>query len=406
VPTITACVPLLDGVYDIVVDGRTIASVSPSEAATDLCAGPTLFDIQVNGYAGRTCRIPSAGKQDALAWIARVLRERGIGWWLPTLTTTAPEALEKAFTHCARALDHDPDTASSIPGFHLEGPYISPVDGPRGAHQREHVRPPDWDEFQRLQAASGGRIRIVTLAPEVDGAVEFIEKCAVSGVVVGMGHTNLDRDALRRAVDAGATLSTHLGNGAHDLLQRHHNYIWYQLACRRTFASFIADGHHLPQECLYSMIHAKGVDRSILVSDSVLLGGMRPGRYRVRGREVEKLPSGRIVLPNTPNLAGSAGNLLECTENAIRTAGLSHAQGWQLASVNPARLLGLDDRLGLEPGREASLTVYRYIEEEKRSRIEIVETWVAGAKVFDARTTQRAALPDVPPDADPDRDGR
>lgn len=397
--TITAHVPLLDGVFEIAIDGSAITSVTPSQQETDLCAGPTLFDIQVNGYAGRTCRIPSPEKRDALAWIARLLRERGVGWWMPTITTGTGAELEAAFAYCARVLDEDPGTAASIPGLHLEGPYISPVEGPRGAHQLEHVRPPDWDEFQRFQEASGGRIVLVTIAPEEEGAIPFTEKCITSGVAVAMGHTNLDRDSLQAAVDAGATLSTHLGNGAHDQVQRHNNYLWYQLACRQAFASFIADGQHLPRECLYSMIHAKGIDRSILVSDTVLLGGMKPGVYKVRNREVEMLPNGRIVLPGTPNLAGSGSNLRECVENALGMADLSHAEGWQLGSLNPARLLGLDDRLGIEPGKEASLTVYRYADAENGPAIDVVETWVAGNKVFDASTTERAILPDTPPDA-------
>ena len=397
--TITAHVPLLGGVHDIAIDGQTIAAVTPSTQQTDLCAGPTLFDIQVNGYAGRTCRIPSSDKRDALAWIGRAMRELGVGWWLPTITSASSEDMERAFGLCAEALDADADTAASIPGLHMEGPYISRVDGPRGAHQLEHVRPPDWDEFQRFQDASGGRIRLVSLAPEVEGAIPFTEKCIAAGVAVGLAHTDLDRDSLQAAVDAGATLATHLGNGAHDMIQRHNNYIWYQLACRQIYASFIADGHHLPQECLYSMVRAKGLELSVLVSDTVLLGGMRPGMYKVRSREIEMLPSGRIVVPGTPNLAGSAGNLRECVENVIGMAHLSHAEGWQLGSTNPARLLRLDGRLGIEAGKEASLTVYRYAEEETGPQIEVAETWVAGRKVFDACTSERMVFPDAPPDA-------
>ncbi|MBT3342212.1 MAG: amidohydrolase family protein [Gemmatimonadetes bacterium] len=398
-PTITANVPLLEGVYDITIDGQAITSVDPSTQTTDLYAGPTLFDVQVNGYGGRTCRLAGPQAQDALVWIARLMHELGVGWWMPTITTSTPEVLETAFACCGRALDEDRALAASIPGLHLEGPYISPVDGPRGAHRLECVRPPDWDEFCRLQDASGGRIRLVTVAPEVDGAIDFIERCVGTGVVVGMGHTNLDREALLRAVDAGATLSTHLGNGAHDQLQRHNNYLWYQLASRQSFASFIADGHHLPQECLYSMVHAKGIERSILVSDTVLLGGMSPGRYQVYDHEIEMLPSGRIVIPGSPNLAGSASNLLECTANAIRMAGLSHADGWRLASTNPARLMGLDDRLGIAEGKEATLTVYKCPDGEDGANFDVVETWVAGTKVFDARTSERAVLPDAPLDA-------
>ena len=395
---LNARVPLLGGeTYSLRIDGDSIAAVEPVEAETDLFAGPALFDIQVNGYGGRTCRMAGPDKRDALAWITRILRQRGVGWWMPTITTASAEALETAFVQCARVLDEDADTAASIPGLHLEGPYISPEDGPRGAHLREHVRPPDWDEFCRLQEASGGRIRLVTLAPEVEGAVPFIERCVESGVRVAMGHTDLDRESLAAAVAAGATLSTHLGNGAHDRLQRHNNYLWYQLACPDIYASFISDGQHLPQECLYSMLRAKGLERSVVTSDSVLLGGMPPGVYSVRDREIEMLPSGRIIIPGTANLAGSASHLLECTEKAIGMGRLTHAQGWRLASENPARLMGWEGRLGVEAGREATLALYRYREEGPR--IEVRQTWVAGRKVYDAETDAPVEMPTEPADA-------
>ena len=379
---ITARVPLLGGVHDIHVEGGTIRDITASDATTDLCAGPTLFDIQVNGYGGRTYQIASQSDRDAVSFITGRLRRVGVGWHIPTVITDSPEVLAMAFRCIARALDEDPDTAASIPGLHLEGPYISPKDGPRGAHNTKHVRPPDWDEFQRLQELAGGRIRYVTLAPEIDGAIEFIAGAVAAGVRVSIGHTDLDRDSYAAAVDAGATLSTHVGNGAHDMMQRHNNYIWYQLAGRRTYASFVSDGHHLPDECLYAMIHAKGLDLSVITSDCVDLAGMPPGRYGKPPREVEKLPSGRIVLLGTPNLAGSGNNLLECVENLARAARLSHADAWRLATLNPARALGLDDRLGIEAGKEASLTLYRC--ESKTPAIRIEQTWVAGRKVYDA----------------------
>jgi N-acetylglucosamine-6-phosphate deacetylase len=209
----------------------------------------------------------------------------------------------------------------------------------------------------------------------------------------------LDRDSLRAAAEAGATLATHLGNGAHDQLQRHNNYLWYQLAEERIYASFIADNQHLPQECLYSMLRAKGMERSVLVSDSVLLGGMKPGVYWVRGHEIEMLESGRIVVPGTPNLAGSGSNLLECVQYAVTEGKVTHEQAWAMGSTNPAHLLSLEGRLGLEPGCEASLTLYRCAEEG--AQVEVVETWVAGRKVFDSATGERLVMPDVPPDASP-----
>jgi len=395
---ITANVPLLGGTYTIAMEGPTIRSVTASRRKTDLYAGPTLFDIQVNGYAGRTCRIPTPERGDALAYITRVLREQGIGWWMPTITTASGDTLLKAFTYCAQALDADPDTSASVKGFHLEGPYLSPEEGPRGAHALESIRPPDWQEFQRFQDASGGRIKCVTLAPEQPGAPAFIRHCVKTGVVAAIGHTNLDREALKRAVGAGATLCTHLGNGAHHMLQRHNNYIWYQLASRDLYASFISDGQHLPEEALYCLVHAKGVDLSLITSDCIELAGMKPGTYTVHGRDVEKLTSGRIVLKGTNYLAGGGSNQRQCLETVIRFARLSHREGWALASSQPARVMGLDRRLGIAPGKEASLTVYRY--REDGPRIDIVETWVAGRKVFDAGATPRVKISNAPVDVD------
>lgn len=385
-PTLTARTPLLGGANSIRFEGNRIEVVEPSAGSTDLYVGPTLFDIQVNGYGGRSCQLKDRDDKCTVAFITRVFRELGIGWWIPTVTTTSRENFETAFQLLGEALDEDPETATSVPGLHMEGPYISSLDGPRGAHPREHTRDPDWDEFQHIQELSGGRILYITLAPERAGATEFIRKAVAAGVVVSIGHSDLDRDALAAAVDAGATMSTHLGNGAHDMIQRHNNYIWYQLACRGTYASFISDGHHLPDECLYSVVHAKGLEQSIITSDTTRFGGMNPGVYG----DVEMLPSGRLNLRGTPNLAGSTNHLLDCVENLERTARLTHADAWRLASTNPARMLGLDGRLGIEPGKDASFTVYRI---GRNGSIEIVETWVAGRKVYDATTMERTILP-------------
>jgi len=383
VPTITANVPLLDGVFEISIDGQAITAVHPSTQTTNLYVGPALFDVQVNGYGGRTCRLAGPEAQDALVWIARLMHELGVGWWMPTITTSTPEVLETAFTCCGRALDEDPVLAASIPGLHLEGPYISPVEGPRGAHQLECVRPPDWDEFCRLQDASGGRIRLVTVAPEVDGAIDFIKRCVGTGVVVGMGHTDLDREALLRAVDAGATLSTHLGNGAHDQLQRHNNYLWYQLENRQTFASFIADGHHLPAATFKAMLRAKTLERAVLTSDAVKFAGMPAGAYGDDGDfAVDLLVNGRVQLAGTPYLAGAGLPLVRGVENAVRFAGVPLAAAWRLAAHNPARLLGLEDRGALIAGARADFVVCDW--DADACELYVRETVVAGEVVYAA----------------------
>src|SRR5262249_6132555 len=147
----------------------------------------------------------------------------------PTLVTNSFEVIQHGFATLAKACD-DPDLSRAIPCFHLEGPYISPDDGPRGAHPKAHVRAPDWDEFRRWQDAADGRIRLVTLAPEHDSAPTFIEMLTAAGVVVALGHTAATGVRIRDAVRAGARLSTHLGNGCHAQLPRHDNVIWEQLA--------------------------------------------------------------------------------------------------------------------------------------------------------------------------------
>jgi N-acetylglucosamine-6-phosphate deacetylase len=373
---IIANVPLLDGVFEIGIEADKIVSVIPGTEKTDLYAGPTLFDIQVNGYGGKSFWGMTDDNLNILSEINKMFVEQGVGLWIPTVITDTHEALLQSFSSIAKALDADPELEKSIPGLHLEGPYISKVTGPRGVHKLDCIRPADWDEFVQYQDASGGRIKYVTLAPEVDGNIEFIKKCVESGVIVSIGHSDLDRESMNKAVDAGVTLSTHLGNGAHDMIQRHNNYIWYQLASRKTFAAFISDGQHLPSECLTSMIHAKGLERSVITSDCVDLGGMPAGIYG----DVEKLPNGRLVATGTPNLAGSASNLRECVEQVVNMTDLSHAEGWKLASIQAAKAMGLPDKLGIEAGKEASITVYRRPDNDYK--IEVVETWVAGCRLF------------------------
>lgn len=373
---ITANVPLLDGVFDIDIDGEKIAAVAPSNASTDLYAGPALFDIQVNGYGGVSCWEMTDSDIGALAKINEIFLKQGVGLWIPTVITNYHEALLKAFTAMGKELDADPELEKSIPGLHLEGPYISKVDGPRGVHKLDCVRPASWDEFAQYQNASGGRIKYVTLAPEVDGNIEFIKKCTEEGIITSIGHSDLDRESMNKAVEAGISLSTHLGNGAHDMIQRHNNYIWYQLAARDTYAAFISDGQHLPSECLTSMIHAKGLEHSVITSDCVDLGGMPAGVYG----DVEKLPNGRLVATGTPNLAGSASNLRECVEQVVNLTDLTHAQGWTLGSIQAAKAMGMPDKLGIEVGKEATITVYKRPDNDYK--IEVIETWVAGKKLF------------------------
>jgi N-acetylglucosamine-6-phosphate deacetylase len=349
---------------------------------SDVWLAPGFFDLQVNGYGGFDFNIRAWGEADEVSCdhgaLFDCLVRSGTALFCPTITTNSREAMRQGLAALAQALNADRRLARAVPGVHVEGPYIASEDGPRGAHPLEHVRNPDWEEFQRFQEAAEGRIKLLTLAPELPGALTFIEQLTASGVVVALGHTGAEPEVVRDAVLAGARLSTHLGNGAHSMMRRHPNYIWEQLAHDDLYASVIADGHHLPPAVLKSFARVKGPERLALVSDAVSLGGLAPGVY-ARGRH-EVLPSGKVVLAGTPYLAG-AGHLLDtCLVNACRFTDLSLAQAVHCASAIPARILGLEAHKGhLKIGYDADLTLFRL---KETGPLEVVATLCGGETVF------------------------
>jgi len=259
----------------------TVAYTLPAEGLPDDAPylAPGFIDLQVNGFAGVDYNDPALGPED-LARSIRALLSTGVTRLLPTVITGSPEDMRGALRRLAEARERLPEGAA-IEGFHLEGPHISPEDGPRGAHPERWVRPPDVDEFHRMQEAARGLIRLVTLAPEWPEAPRFIEAVVKQGVVAAIGHTSATAEQIAAAVEAGASLSTHLGNGAHYVLPRHPNYIWDQLAEDRLTAGFIVDGIHLPAAFLKVALRAKGVERSVLVTDATSPAGCSPGRYRL-----------------------------------------------------------------------------------------------------------------------------
>jgi N-acetylglucosamine-6-phosphate deacetylase len=305
-------------------------------------ASPGWLDLQVNGYAGLDLNAPGLLPATVVALTGRLWRE-GVAAYYPTLITGTRQRYEEAISAIVAARDEDSRVAASIPGIHLEGPYISPLEGARGAHPLADVRPPDWAEFTALQDRARGLIRLVTLAPEAPGALPFIERLAAAGILVAIGHTLANGTQIRAAVDAGARLSTHLGNGAPAMLPRHPNVIWDQLGEDRLSASLIVDYHHLPPHVARAMIRAKGVERSCLISDSVAIAGLAPGQYDTAvGEKVELAADGRLSLAGTPYLAGSSISLREAVEKTIPLAGLEAAV--RMASLNPATVAGVSLR--------------------------------------------------------------
>jgi N-acetylglucosamine-6-phosphate deacetylase len=299
-----------------------------------LIEAPGFVDLQVNGFAGVDFNGPDLSA-DRVSEALERMRATGVTRCLPTLITSSFDR----FAASARVLSAVADPA--IAGIHMEGPYISPEDGARGAHPREHVRPAAIDDFNRRQDAARGRIALVTIAAEAPGATTLIEHLVASGVRVALGHTAATPLQIADAIAAGATLATHLGNGCAQMLPRHPNVIWELLAADTVFASLIVDGHHLPPSTVKAMVRAKDPRWTILVTDAIAAAGSPPGEYTIGGVTTVLGEDGRVSLPGTPYLAGSSLTMDRAVANTVRFTGLSIDRVIPMASSIPASFLGL-----------------------------------------------------------------
>jgi N-acetylglucosamine-6-phosphate deacetylase len=274
--------------------------------------------------------------------MTRALFAQGTLAWCPTVITAPTEVLR----HCLGVLSiaaADPEIGGHILGIHLEGPFISPRDGALGAHPRTDVLEPDCKAFDRFQEWAGGKIRILTLAPERPGAEALIRHVTAQGVLVALGHHLADDAVLERAVGAGARLCTHLGNGMPNMIHRHDNALWWQLACDELAGMFITDGHHLPADLIKVALRAKGVDRFLVTSDASPLAGMPPGRYTIfGGLPVVVNEAGRIYSEHSQGLAGSHATMLACMNHLAAQGLLSETELWRVGAGNQLDLLGLD----------------------------------------------------------------
>lgn len=317
--------------------------------------GPGLVDLQLNGYAGFDFNAPDAAWPPELFTAIRdTLRRRGVVAALPTFITDDAERIIGRAQAYAAALARRPELERTFPGLHIEGPFISADDGPRGAHPKAFCRTPQDlpGLFDRLREASGDRIAIVTLAPELDGALELISRATDAGSRIALGHTRASRSRLLEAADRGATLSTHLGNGSHLVLPRLDNYVQAQLADDRLLASFVADGHHMPFFTLKNFIRAKTPVRSILITDAIAAADVGPGEYELAGQTVVVSPDLRVQKPGESNLAGSALTLDRAVVNVALHCGVLFADAWEMASARPARYIGYPhaDRIEVSVG--------------------------------------------------------
>lgn len=363
--------------FELEADG-TIRKVHGAKPGRQWIA-PGFIDLQVNGFGGFDYNQPDLPHADIASSI-RALYATGVTRFFPTVITGSPGRMLQSLQNLAAAKTSLPEGAA-IAGFHVEGPHISAEEGPVGAHPRQWVRPPDIDEFHRWQDATDNGIRMVTIAPEWPEAARYIETIVGEGVVAAIGHTGATDRQIADAVAAGATVSTHLGNGCHRVLPRHPNYIWTQLAEDRLMAGLIVDGIHLPPAYVKTALRAKGIERSVLVTDASAPAGAQPGMYKVGEQEIELTSDNRVLLAGQDKLAGSALTMDKGIENLMRFAGLHLDAAIRMATTNPAKAANIAGREnGLIPSENAEFVLFDFAAEQMR--IHVRETWVNGRCVF------------------------
>jgi N-acetylglucosamine-6-phosphate deacetylase len=315
---------------------RASADVSAKPAA--LRVTPGLFDLQVNGFAGIDFN-DAAVAPDALDQALEAMRRTGVTLCLPTLITAHEQALLARLEALDRAVSASRLGPAMCPGYHLEGPFLNPGEGYRGCHPQDAMRSADARLVERLEARASRPILLLTLAPEIEGAVETIAWAAARRKVVAIGHSSAAGETLARAVAAGLRLSTHLGNGVLHAQHKFENTIFAQLAEDRLCADFIADGIHVPPHALKVMLRAKGLERSILVTDAVSAAAAPVGLHPFAGFTVERSADGSVRVPGQPMLAGSSLTLDAAIRNLVNWGLASFDEAIMMASVHPRRLL-------------------------------------------------------------------
>ncbi len=320
---------------------------------------PGFFDIQVNGYVGKD--YSTALKIKDIEQLISHIAKGGVTQHIPTIITNSEENILKNIKAIVNAKEASNMIRNALPAIHIEGPFISPREGARGVHNPSYIRSANIDEFIRWQEAARGSIKIVTLSPEDDQALEFIKYVSKLGVIVAIGHTDVSPGQIEKAIDAGATLSTHLGNGSPSMIPRLENFIYKQLSDDRMNISIIADGFHLPSFVLDCFTRCKGKEKTILVSDVASLAGSTPGRYTWNGMDIEVHDDGHMGLYGTSNLAGASLLLDSCVANLVKCSSFTLEESVRCATVNPRTLTGIstwDNQPKV--GDPANFTIFTY----------------------------------------------
>ncbi|MBA3674047.1 MAG: amidohydrolase family protein [Chitinophagaceae bacterium] len=343
---VLTCINCITGkIEELIFESDKLMSISETESSGNTISfiGPGLIDLQINGINGIDFNNPSLTREDIVK-ATYYLLSKGITTFLPTVITNSDKNILEIVRTIYMACISDTIVNDCIWGIHLEGPFISPEAGAKGAHDEKYIKPPDWKLLKKFQEAAGGKIKLITIAPEWEGSRSFIEKCKDHGILVSIGHSMANSEQISMAVKAGASLSTHLGNGVPLLLPRHPNIIWDQLAAKELYACIITDGIHIPDSFIKVVIKNKA-KTTIVVSDATCFAGMHPGEYQNHiGGTVIVDKEKRVSLKSFPGLlAGAAKTLVENVEYLIHNNLSTLSEGWQMASVNASKMLAKKD---------------------------------------------------------------
>lgn len=301
---------------------------------------PSLFDIQVNGFAGVDFQQPDLTAPDLRKAVDRLAAHETLRFFA-TLITDSLDSLAGKFANLERLRAGHPVIAEAVCGYHLEGPWLSAEPGFRGAHEPQFMGPPRLDDFERLQAAAGGNIRLVTLAPELPGSADFIRELVARGVAVSIGHSNASDADIDAAIASGARFCTHLGNGVPAEMHRHTNVMQRLLARDELTAFFIPDGIHVPPGVLKTFYRAKPSGRALFTTDCMAAAGAPNGRYRLAHHELEVGDDRIVRMAGSPQFAGSALTPDEGVANITRWLGLPPDAARALFSTRVAEAFGI-----------------------------------------------------------------
>lgn len=362
----------------IIEDGSILEIRELKATESKYLIAPGFVDLQVNGFHGIDFN-DSGLKESEVQKVSQRLIENGVTAYLPTIITNSDKSIERSLKTIAKACSSNKLVQKTIQGIHLEGPFLSKEEGPRGAHPLQFIQAPNWEKFSAWQEAAEGRIKLITIAPEWEGSLGFIENCVESGVKVAIGHTAANTSQIEAAVKAGATLSTHLGNAAHLMLPRHPNYLWDQLASEKLWMSIIADGFHIHESVIKVFMKVKP-QSTFLISDSTQFAGLPPGKYQSPiGGDVVLNENGRLFMERNPKLlAGSASSLLQCINFLVRNQLASMQEAIEMASIRPSQYINEENSVGLKSGNKADLLVLEFKEKE----LEILQTIKTGELVY------------------------